>query len=314
MQLKRHHIILIVLVLVIGGLLASKPVQYLILAYLYENTLSDSTTEDTTVTDITATTDSNGRPATLLSAFFGLDNGLPRVSNLGICDSAANRDGMPVIFSHELDPDTLQAGDFKVETESGKQGEIICVTLAPADDLGEWRTVLVVGELGSAEDQPNRVTIVGNLLSKDGTVNFMGKQTGVVRLEDGPSLAWSETVPEPEWDLGRPATRLPWGGGSACPEGTRQVIRVTWQGGVTLPGGAEVDDTVRRSYRVTVQEADNSTRDIAPFALGDKGDSDNNHLLCLDVTETAVSVQFPAGLVTDPREDLNPQTRITVQR
>ena len=33
----------------------------------------------------------------------------------------------------------------------------------------------------------------------------------------------------------------PWGGGSGCPEGTRQVIRATWEGGVTLPGGGEVE-------------------------------------------------------------------------
>ena len=97
--------------------------------------------------------------------------------------------------------------------------------------------VLVVGELGSIEDQPVRVRVVGNLLAKDRSVNFVGSETGVVPLEDGPSLTWSEAVPEPDWNLGQPATRLPWGGGSGCPEGTQQVIRATWDGGVTKPGG-----------------------------------------------------------------------------
>ena len=54
--------------------------------------LSDSTQEDTTVTDVVATEDANGRQATLLSAFFGLDNGLPPVSNQGICRGAGGAD------------------------------------------------------------------------------------------------------------------------------------------------------------------------------------------------------------------------------
>jgi hypothetical protein len=315
MRLRRWKLVLIVVsVLAVGALLTSDPAQYLILAYLYETGLADSTPTDTTVTDVTATTDPSGRPATLLSAFFGLDNALPRISNWGICDSAAGKDGMPVIFSHELDLESLQAGDFEVRTAAGKLGEITCVTLAPADDHGEWRTVLVVGELGSIEDQPARVRIVGNLLAKDRSVNFVGSETGVVPLEDGPSLTWSEAVPEPDWNLGQPATRLPWGGGSGCPEGTQQVIRATWDGGVTKPGGGEADDAVRQAYVVTVEDGDGRTRDVSPFALGDTGDGDNNHSLCLDVVDPAVSVFFPAGLLTDPREDLNPETRQAVLR
>ena len=61
--------------------------------------MSDSTQQDTTTTDVTATRDANGREAALLSAFFGIDNGLPRAANRGICRGAAGKDGMPVIFS-----------------------------------------------------------------------------------------------------------------------------------------------------------------------------------------------------------------------
>ena len=121
-------------------------------------------------------------------------------------------------------------------------------------------------------------------------------------------------MPEPDWNLGQPSTLLPWGGGNTCPEGTRQVIRATWQGGVTLPGGAEVDDTIRQAYSVTVESTETGKREVTPFALGDMGDGDNNHLLCLDVVDPAVSVHFPSGLVTDPREDLNPETRQDVLR
>jgi hypothetical protein len=217
-----------------------------------------------------------------------------------------------VIFSHELDLDTMQAGDFRIVAESGAVGLITCVTPAPAEDVGELRTILIAGELGSAEDQPVSVEIVGNLLSKDGQVNFLGTQVEVTPLEEGPTLVWAETVPEAHWDLGKPATGLAFGGGDGCPLGTRQVVRVTWAGGVTKPGGAEVDDIERAAYRVTVASGDGDEVELVPFALGDLGDGDNNHELCLDRAGSASRVSFPADLVTDPREDLNPATSIDV--
>ena len=274
--------------------------------------LSDSTQQDTTVTAVTATIDSSGRQAALLSAFFGLDNGLPDISDKGICRGAAGADGMPVIFSHEIDTETMQAGDFRVVAESGSVGEITCVTPAPANDPGEIRTILVVGEYGSAEDQPTSVEIVGNLLSKDGQLNFRGVQSSVIALEVGPTLVWSEVVPERDWELGKPATPLPFGGGDRCPIGTQQVVRVTWAGGVTKPGGEEIDDNEREAYRVTMSFGDEGEAEMVPYAIGDRGDGDNNHLLCLDRTGLPLRVDFPAGLVTDPREDLNPSTRIEV--
>ena len=152
------------------------------------------------------------------------------------------------------------------------------------------------------------------MLSKDGSINFVGSEVGVVALEVGPSLVWAEPVAQADWNLGRAATRLPWGGGDACPEGTQQVIRVTWEGGVTLPGGAEVDDSIRQAYQVTVGGSEAEGSKVTPFALADMGDSDNNHLLCLDVTEPTLAVSFPTGLVTDPNEDLNPATRVDVVR
>ena len=48
MRLKRWHLILIVAALAVGALLATTPVQYLILAVQYENELVDSTPTDTT--------------------------------------------------------------------------------------------------------------------------------------------------------------------------------------------------------------------------------------------------------------------------
>jgi hypothetical protein len=43
-------------------------------------------------------------------------------------------------------------------------------------------------------------------------------------------------------------------------------------------------------------------------------DNDNNHRLCLDTTDSVLSVSFPAGHVVDPNGDLNPDTIVAVTR
>ena len=53
-----------------------------------------------------------------LSAFFGLDNKLPFGANL-LCLGAGGEDGMPVVLSHTIKPDSLQAEDFRVVRQSG---------------------------------------------------------------------------------------------------------------------------------------------------------------------------------------------------
>jgi hypothetical protein len=290
------------------------PVQSARQVRAYEVTLSDSNPSDTTVTNVTSNRDGQGRQAELLSAFFGLDDALGRGANQVICERATGSDGMPVIFSHEIDVTTMQAGDFEVTRASGEIGELYCVTLAPADDKGELRTALFAGDYGNPADPPVKVEVTGNLLSIDGALNFKGASVDVTPLEEGPTMVWAEIVPEDEWDVGKEATPLAWGGGSGVPEGTRQVVRVAWGGGVTKPGGDEIDDLERAHYSVTVLLEDGSKIDVTPFALADLGDGDNNHELCLDVIGTPQSVYFPAGHMTDPNEDLNPETTITIQR
>lgn len=280
----------------------------------YENTLVSSAAEDTTVTDVTATTDGQGQPARIMSAFFGLDEGLPAISDKAICEGAGGADGMPVIFSHEVDVETMQAGDFKVVTASGKTGDITCVSLAPADDKGELRTALLVGHYGSIDDQPVKLEIVGNLLSLDRSVNFRGATAKPIELEAGPTIILAEVVSDANRSPDKAPTDLPWGGGSGCPAGTKQVINVVWVGGVTKPGGDPADDVERALYKVTLVQADGAEVEETPFALGDLLDGDNNHRLCLDVGGTPKSVFFPAGHLTDPREDLNPETTAPVVR
>lgn len=247
------------------------------------------------------------QPARLLSAFFGLDNDLPFRAN-ALCLGASGKDGMPVVLSRTIDPDTLQPEDFQIVTQSGHVRTPDCVTMRPAQDPGELRTVLLIGEFGDApDDPPVSVQVVGDMLS-DGTtsVNFIGAQTQVTPLEAGPSLVLAEEVPPGEW--ARKAR------GTDCPAGIQQVIRVTWNGGVRLPDRSEPGDAERKLYSVTVLRADGSNEEITPVALADLGDGDNNHLLCLDTNDPAFAVSFPGGHLVDPNGDLNPDTDITVGR
>lgn len=186
------------------------------------------------------------------------------------------------------------------------------MTLAPADDPGELRTVLLAGRYGSQQDQPVTVKVVGNVLTRDGTANFKGVRVAVTPLGDGPTMVWAEIAPASQWDLGREATTLPWGGGSRCPLGTEQVVRVTWDGGITKPSGEPVDDVERTLYAVATLRDDSSKVEIKSFALADLNDGDNKHLLCLDTQDAVQSVSFPGLYLTDPREALNLATTLSL--
>ena len=252
--------------------------------------------------------EADGRSADLLSAFFGLDNTLPRKTNR-ICRGAAGLDGMPVIFSTEIDHTTLQAGDFRVTTQSGAEGEVECVSFLPATDAGELRTILLMGEFGNADDDPPvLVEIGGHVHSIDGSLDFRGASVAVTALEPGPTLILAERFDPDIADAGLGIHRTR---GSGCPtEDVVQAVRVVWAGGVTLADGTEPGEAERHLYRVSVRAQDGSLRDVVPVALADLGDGDNNHLLCLDTADEPVGVAFPAGVLIDPNDDRNPATSV----
>ncbi len=291
-------------------------VAYLLLFLQLSSGCSDigrlSNTESIDSTVETSYPEPLSSDGSLLSAFFGLDDSIPFLASYRICGRIGLQDGMPVIFSKEIDLSTMQSGDFLVNLANGQQLDVACATPEPANDLGELRTILLVGDFGSIDNQPVSVEVVGNIISLDHQSNFKGSVVRVTQLERGPYLIHAEFVKENQWELGKEATSLPFGGGSGCPASTRQVIRVVWTGGVTKPGGEEIDDLERLAYRVFVEDKGNEIRAISPFAIGDLGDGDNNHELCLDVDETAVRVEFPEKLLTDPREDFNPATSVTI--
>ena len=238
--------------------------------------------------------------ARLLSAFFCLDNKLPFRSNR-LCLGASGQDGMPVVFSHTLNTETVNESDFEVETRSGEVYSPICVTLRPADDEGENRTVLLIGEFGNAEtDPPERVSIVGDLHSDSEDskpLNFKGLYTDVIPLDSGPALILAERVPREVWSKERR--------GTMCPDSSRQVIRVTWTGGVRLPNGNELGEIERSLYRIELEGENDRRLSLQPDYLADLEDRDNNHLLCFDSEFPAISVSFPAGHLVDPNRDLN---------
>ena len=272
---------------------------------LFLAAVNPASADEQVASESPATVDGSQQEAQLLSAFFGLDNGLPFVANR-LCFGASGKDGMPVVFSQTLDPGTLQPKDFEITSKSGEVHTPKCVTLRPAQDQGELRTVLLIGEFGDAPDNPPlSVKVVGDLLS-DGSpaINFKGTQVEVTPLADGPSLVLAEPVPEKQWTQETNSTR--------CPQGVKQIIRVTWNGGVRRPDRGEAGEAERKLYRVEVQRADGSSGEVTPIALAELEDRDNNHFLCLDTDDTAVAVSFPGGRLVDPNGDLNPYTTVKI--
>ena len=244
-----------------------------------------------------------------LSAFFGLDNNLPLGANV-LCMGAWGGDGMPVVLSHTVNSDSLQAEDFRVVRKSGANDTPMCVTLRPAGDTDENRTVLLIGEFGNADDDPPvKVLIVDDLFS-DATegpqVNFRDTQVSVIPLDAGPKIILAVVVPKEIWSLS--------GRGTSCPTATKQVVRVTWTGGVRLPNRDELSEAQRTLYKVSLTAADGARSEVSPAALADLGDADNNHFLCLDTTTPATAVAFPAGHLVDPNGDLNTESKVMVHR
>ncbi|MBZ2187352.1 MAG: hypothetical protein K7J46_21840 [Bryobacter sp.] len=242
----------------------------------------------------------------VVSAFFGVDNRLPLLARFRVCEGAGQRDGIVLVFDRELDPATIEAGDIAVRTQSGRAGEMVCVTLMPAADEGERRSLLLVGEFGNAgQDPPAEVEIVGHLLSRDKEIDYRGGKRNVMPLEAGPMLVWAERVTT---SGARPGKGL-WARGSACPAGTAQALLVTWSGAVRRRDGDELTSLERSLYEVVMEDG----RRVEPFALGDLDDGDNHHLLCLRETGQPVQVQFPAGPLGDANQDANPATQVVVR-
>lgn len=230
-------------------------------------------------------------PPRLLNAFFGLDDALPPISRV-LCLTAPGRDGMPVTFSRRVI--SMDPSDFVVVTRSGVRKKPDCATLRPADGVSERHTVLLIGDLGGGPDPPIRVEVVGEVVLEGGG-RGRGLSVDVTPLEAGPTLVLAIAYQAGTVE-------------SDCPSGTRQVVQVSWAGGVQ-PGNGATQEDHRSMYRVAT-----AAGEVIPTALGDINDNDNYVHLCLDTSASASAVNARAGILVDPRGDLNPSTSVTVSR
>ena len=158
----------------------------------------------------------NDHPSRLLSAFFGLDDSLPFRANI-LCLGAWQKDGMPVIFPQTLDPQSLQAKDFKVTTRSGAQKTPVFVADLQLPDEPSGRV-----------DQYSIGKIVARYLPENAIVSDESATNGL-----GPALALATAQPHDVLSLtgGSIGQGLPVAGGAAvaCPD--RKVVCLHGDGG-----------------------------------------------------------------------------------
>lgn len=246
------------------------------------------------------------REAKILTAFFGLDNGLTKRANL-IYKKAYGKDGMPLVFSHELDPKTLQGADFLVTTKNGDEYIVEAASFMPANEEFELRTVLLIGEYGNHPDNPPvSVEVVGDLVARTGQ-NFKGQIVQVIPLPEGPVLSYAEYF---TFDEKHPYIKK--GDGCDCPkEETKMVVKVVWAGGVRAINGKELGDNELKDFVVTMVNGADTTK-VTPFKLADLEDNENNIDLCLKQSGIPILVEVNENIAIDPRDDKNPKTKVKV--
>jgi hypothetical protein len=247
------------------------------------------------------------REAQVLTAFFGLDNALTLQAML-LYWKAPGKDGMPVVFSEEIDPSTLDNTDFEVLTKNGEKYEVEFVTLKPANEEFELRTVLLIGAYGNhPDDPPVFVNIVGELLSRSGQ-NYKGQSVKVIPLPEGPIISYAEYF---TFNDDYPYVKK--GGGCDCPrEETEVVVRAVWAGGVRALNGQELGQNEINDFEVTMVQGGDSIV-VNPYQLADLADNDNNIDLCLKESGIPILVRVNENVAIDPRGDKNPRTKAEVK-
>ena len=240
---------------------------------------------------------------TLVSAFFGLDNALPSL----LCNQLGSQlDGMPVNFIFPIDGSTLSESDFEVVDSLGNVHIPMCARLAPANENGENRTVLLLGEFGTAvTNPPVEVRVVGDLFTIDTlsgesacseTINLNGiVTTNIIPLDDGPSLFFAQRID---------------GHLNECNSGT-QTIQVAWNGGITpyISGDTESD---LFQYYFGYSDSSGVLVPHIPISIADINDNDNFHQLCFSTSDEIVKISMMAYTVEDPNQDPNLYSEIGV--
>jgi len=263
----------------------------------------EGTRTDTPVTVVRGPSDS----PQALKAFFGLDGTLPPQA-AAFCREAPGEDGMPLTFTHSLDPDTVLPEHFRIVTADGSERVPLCATLQPAFDANEQKTVLLIGELGNTTETPGNppvsVFIDGDLRTSEG-ISMRGARLEVIPLGEGPRYAYAEIIPENRWATEAPPDNAP------ADEPIR-LIQTTWEGGVTATNGDTTGETERTAQRVGMVADDGTVTEVTPFAITDIGDNDNHHELWVAGPGAPLWVEIDAETVEDPRGDPNPEDRIFI--
>lgn len=241
----------------------------------------------------------------LISAFFGLNNAMPFQANF-LCAGAQGMDGMPVNFIYPIDASTLSASDFEVEDSLGNIHIPMCAVLAPANENGENRTVLLIGEFGNAATSPPvEVRVVGDLFTINtltgesacsAIINLNGVfTTNVISLSDGPSLFFAQRID---------------GNLNECSSGI-QTIQVAWNGGITphISGDSEAD---LFQYYIGYSDSSGVLIPHIPISIADINDNDNFHQLCFSTSDSIVKISMMANSVEDPNQDPNLYSEIDV--
>ena len=241
---------------------------------------------------------------TLVSAFFGLDNALP---SLILCNQQLGMlDGMPVNFKFPLDVSSLSETDFEVLDSLGNIHTPICAFLAPANENGENRTVLLIGEFGTAiTNPPVEVRIVGDLFTTDtlagesacsDIINLNGiTTTNIIPLNDGPSLFFAQRIV---------------GSLNECNSGT-QMIQVAWDGGITPYISSDIESDLFQYY-IGYSDSSGVLIPHVPISIADINDNDNFHQLCFSTSNDIVKISMMANTVEDPNQDPNLYSEIDV--
>ena len=240
----------------------------------------------------------------LVSGFFGLDNALP---SLLLCNQLGGQlDGMPVNFKYPLDASSLSETDFEVVDSLGNIHTPLCVSLAPANENGENRTVLLLGEFGTpVTNPPVEIRIVGDLFTTDplsgesacpAIMNLNGiTTTNVIPLTDGPSLFFAQRID---------------GNLNECSSGT-QTIQVAWNGGVT-PFIDDDTESDLSKYYIGYSDSSGVLIPHVPTSIADINDNDNFHQLCFSTNDEIVKISMMANAVEDPNHDPNLYSEIDV--
>ena len=262
----------------------------------------EETTSNTTFIEInrTASAEENGDTVqsqnfSILSAYHGLDE-LPFPANLLCGFNVAGDDGMPVVFSTQLQVDSVVPESFLVVRSDGESVVPNCATLNPAVEPLEMRTVLLTGDFGTFGETPLRVEVTGPVFTIDGE-SLLGLSTeDITPLEEGPSSRSRRTLRTRHQRLA-----------GECPNGTSQVVQLTWEGGVSGPANAPLGEDQRLGTRVLLEDGTM----VYPIALVDD-DPDNHVLACLAEDSPAQWVGVEGGLFHDPGDIANPATHADV--